>query len=214
MKNIKYIGVAGYARSGKNLFCDIASKQLSENYNLTSKTFALAYELKMECGDFIKEKLNLDVFSEKTEDKNRFRPMLVWYADVKRTESEGRHWLECVNRRMKDADSDIVFISDVRFSEYPKDEIYWIKNELNGKLVHIDKFTYGFPTDGRVVRVKNDLTKKIYTDAPNITESINNPKIKKVADYVLEWEHVDVNQDLLNNEYLNKCVRECLTAIL
>ncbi len=71
--NKSYIGVSGFARSGKNLFCDIAQKVLKEKYNLTSKTYALAYFLKKDCEPFIQEKLGLSAFSEKTEDKNAFR---------------------------------------------------------------------------------------------------------------------------------------------
>ena len=83
-----YIGVSGFARSGKNLFCDIAQKVLKEKYNLTSKTYALAYFLKKDCEPFIQEKLGLSAFSEKTEDKNAFREMLVWYGGVKRKQTE------------------------------------------------------------------------------------------------------------------------------
>ena len=53
--NKLYIGVSGFARSGKNLFCDIAQKVLKEKYNLTSKTYALAYFLKKDCEPFIQE---------------------------------------------------------------------------------------------------------------------------------------------------------------
>ena len=41
----KYIGVSGVARSGKNLFCDIAIKQLSQK-GVKAKQYALAYYLK------------------------------------------------------------------------------------------------------------------------------------------------------------------------
>ena len=78
--NKLYVGVSGFARSGKNLFCDIAQKVLKEKYNLTSKTYALAYFLKKDCEPFIQEKLGLSAFSEKTEDKNAFRDMWVDYC--------------------------------------------------------------------------------------------------------------------------------------
>ena len=90
--NKLYIGVSGFARSGKNLFCDIAQKVLKEKYNLTSKTYALAYFLKKDCEPFIQEKLGMSAFSEKTEDKNAFREMLVWYGGVKRKQTEGKYW--------------------------------------------------------------------------------------------------------------------------
>ncbi len=73
----KYIGVSGVARSGKNLFCDIAVKQLSLS-GIKAKQYALAFYLKKDCEEFIQTKLGLNVFTEKTEDKAIFREMLVW----------------------------------------------------------------------------------------------------------------------------------------
>ena len=35
-----YIGISGVARSGKNLFCDIAQNLLKEKYGLSSKSYA------------------------------------------------------------------------------------------------------------------------------------------------------------------------------
>ncbi len=211
-----YIGVSGFARSGKNLFCDIAEKVLKEKFNLTSKTYALAYFLKKDCEPFIQEKLGLSAFSEKTEDKNLFREMLVWYGGVKRKQTEGRYWTSLLNEELKKDTNDINFISDIRYIEYSGDEVFWLKKELNGKLVHVSKYTYGFPTDGRHYRV-NDKSKKIYTEAPNQHEAINDPKIRFLADYKVEWEQITTNgnkQDLVNNVVLNTIVEDCLKTIL
>ena len=211
-----YIGVSGFARSGKNLFCDIAEKVLKEKFNLSSKTYALAYLLKKDCEPFIQEKLGLSAFSEKTEDKNLFREMLVWYGGVKRKQTEGRYWTGLLHEELKKDTNDVNFISDIRYVEYSGDEIFWLKKELGGKLVHISKYTYGFPTDGRHYRV-NDLSKKIYTEAPNQHEAINDPKIRFLADYKVEWEQITTNgnkQDLVNNIVLNTIVEDCLKTIL
>ena len=211
-----YIGVSGFARSGKNLFCDIADKVLKEKFNLSSKTYALAYLLKKDCEPFIQEKLGLSAFSEKTEDKNLFREMLVWYGGVKRKQTEGRYWTGLLHEELKNDTNDVNFISDIRYVEYSGDEIFWLKKELGGKLVHISKYTYGFPTDGRHYRI-NNLSKKIYTEAPNQHEAINDPKIRFLADYKVEWEQITTNgnkQDLVNNVVLNTIVEDCLKTIL
>lgn len=201
---IKYIGISGLARAGKNIFCDIAIKQLKEEYNLKAKSYALAFELKKDCAEFVNSKLGLDVFTENTENKNIFRPLLVWYAHVKRTQSMGRYWIEQLNNTIKNdnnMDSDIILISDIRFAEYPKDEIFWLRHELNGKLIHISKFSYD---------VNNN---KIFNKPPNETERLNDPKIKKDADYLIEWESSN-GDNLINNIDLNQHVRKCLKSIL
>lgn len=203
---IKYIGVSGLARTGKNIFCDIAIKQLKDNFNLNAKSYALAHELKKDCANFVNSKLGLNVFSEDTKEKSIFRPLLVWYADTKRTQTNGRYWIELLNdaiKRDNNHNIDIILISDIRFAEYPNDEIFWLKNELNGKLIHITKFSYD----------KLEKNKKIFNDPPNETEKTNDPKIKKNADYLIEWE--DVNEpNLINNIYLNQHVNDCLKFIL
>lgn len=208
-----YIAATGLARTGKNLFCDIAARQLYDKYKLTSGVYPLAYELKSDCEKFILEKLGLNVFTEITEEKNIFRPLLVCYADIKRKQTNGRYWLELLDKRIRNEHVDVVFISDLRFAEYPKDEVFWLKEELHGKLVHINKFTYGFPTNGRHVRVINDKTKKIFVDPPNQTEAVNDPKVKKYADYCIEWEDIGgTNQ--INDPYLNTMVSQCLDVIV
>ena len=211
-----YIGISGVARSGKNLFCDIAQNLLKEKYGLSSKSYALAYYLKKDCEQFIQDKLGLNVFSENTDDKNKFREMLVWYGGVKRKQTEGKYWTGLLYEDLKKDTNDINFISDIRYIEYSDDEVFWLKKQLNGKLIHISKYTYGFPTDGRHYRV-NDLSKKIYTEAPNQHEAINDPKIRFLADYKLEWEHqkdYNTNKDLIKSEYLIKTVDDCLKDLL
>lgn len=214
MNNIKYIGVSGLARSGKNLFCEIATKQILETYGLRAKTYALAYALKQDCAEFVKDKLGMDVFSERTDDKNVFRELLVWYGATKRKQTQGRYWVELLQKHIeldtqleKDLGNpvDVVLVSDIRFIEYDKDEVYWIKNELNGKLVHITKYKWDIKQ-----------SEKTYVLPPNMSETVNDPKVKAAANYKLEWEEVDnakYNQ-LINNAYLNTYVKDVLDTIL
>ena len=90
-KNKIYIGIAGVARSGKNLFADVACDVLKRKYNKTCKLYSLAHQLKVDCELFIKDKLGLNVWSDISEEKEMFRPLLVWYGDIKRKQSEGRY---------------------------------------------------------------------------------------------------------------------------
>ena len=198
----KYIGVSGVARSGKNLFCDIAINQLIQN-GIKAKQYALAYYLKKDCEEFIRTKLGLNVFTEKTEDKSIFREMLVWYGGVKRKQTEGTYWTSMLQKDIESDDSDVIFVSDIRYDQYPKDEVYWIKEILNGKLLHISKYTY------------NDFDERVFILPPNEHEKINDPLVKSKSDYKLEWKQSDIKDvPLLQNEYLNDHVKYCLDILL
>jgi hypothetical protein len=203
-------------RSGKNLFADIASQILLDKYKLTSKSFALAYYVKKDCEEFVKEKLGLNVWSEVTSEKDIFRPLLVWYSGVKRKQSEGRHWVEMLDNDMKSCESDVKFITDVRFSVYDKDETYWLKNEMSGKLIHISKYSMlGMNTN----RFSEPQKVKKYTDPANDQEMINDPVVKRCSDYQLEWEDVGSKYNgsyasMLNDVYLRNEVSAALSTII
>lgn len=198
----KYIGVSGVARSGKNLFCDIAIKQLSQK-GVKAKQYALAYYLKKDCEEFIKTKLGLDVFTEKTDDKTIFREMLVWYGGVKRKQTEGAYWTSMLQKDMDADDNEVIFVSDIRYDQYPKDEVYWIKEVLGGYLVHVSKYTY------------NDWDERIFTEPPNEHEKLNDPLVKLKSDYLLQWKQSDIKDGLIiDNAYLNLCVKDVLKSLL
>ena len=198
----KYIGVSGVARSGKNLFCDIAIKQLSQK-GVTANQYALAYYLKKDCEEFIRTKLGLDVFTEKTEDKTIFREMLVWYGGVKRKQTEGAYWTSMLQKDMDADDNEVIFVSDIRYDQYPKDEVYWIKEVLGGYLVHVSKYTY------------NDWDERVFTEPPNEHEKLNDPLVKLKSDYLLQWKQSDIKDGLIiDNAYLNLCVKDVLKSLL
>lgn len=169
----KYIGISGVARSGKNSFADIMCDIYKER-GISTRTFALAYYLKNDCEQFIQEKLGLSVWTEKTEEKSIFRPMLIWYGSVKRKQSQGKYWTSTLQKDLEKSDAHINIITDVRYSVYVEDEVYWIKNVMKGKLIHISKY---------------DLkgTTKIYTQPDNDHELYNDPIVKQLADVKVEW---------------------------
>lgn len=199
-----YIGITGLARSGKNLFADIASKLLREKFKLSVKPYALAYYLKQDCEEFISNKLNLSVWSEVTEDKEVFRPFLVWYGGVKRKQTNGKYWTDLLKKDLDKDTNDVNLITDIRYGIYNEDESFWIKNTLGGKLVHVSKYEI------------NSNQEKVYIEPPNEHEKLNDPIMKAHSDFQIEWEHVGSENYslLLNNEYLISKVEECLSLIL
>ena len=216
-KNI-VIGVGGVARAGKNLFCDLLVKQLKQQYALEAKHFALAYELKCDCRDFIRDKFNIDVFTENTEEKKIFRDMLVWYGDAKRKQSNGRYWINKLDMRIEAEFAsgtppiDVAIISDIRYDFYEQDEVDWIKKEKNGPFIHVSKYIMSY------LHIHDDTLSKDFTRPANEHERVNDPKLQKKADYLLQWEDISYGktltyQELLDNEYLNNAVIECLKSI-
>lgn len=196
------IGISGCARSGKNLFADITVNLLTEKYKLSSKTFSLAHYLKKDCEEFIKNKLGISVWSEITEEKDVFRPMLIWYGHVMRKMSAGRYWIEMIDDDIKSANVDVKIITDIRYSVYDRDELHWIKNELAGKVIHITKYSL-FGESRR------------YIEPTDPHEILNNPILRQSSDISIEWEDSGIsNTPAVKNKKLNQIVDGVLTQIL
>jgi hypothetical protein len=207
---MKIIGVSGFARSGKDLFTSVAQNILSE-LGIKSEKYALAYELKNDLKDLIKEKVNIDVFTENTSEKSIIRPLLVAYGDLMRKTSEGKYWTSKVENRIVDSKADVVFITDIRYDVYPEDECTWLQKKMSGKLVHITKYKLSpIPSGNRFS--KNKIT-KIYDSAPNEHELLNNPKILKRADVALEWQDFSDYCDIKTHPTIRTTVSDVLKKI-
>ena len=200
----KYIGISGVARVGKNLFCDIATDILAEEYGKRAETFSLATYLKRDCEKFLKEKLQLDVWSEVTEEKSLFRPFLIWYGGVKRNWSKGRCWIQMLDPEIRASKADVCFVSDVRFATYANDEAYWIQSELEGKLVHLSRY-----------KINSDGSTSITPPASD-DEAKNDPMIHKISDASLSWldSGCKSHAEARKNERLRECVRNVLNRVL
>jgi hypothetical protein len=168
--SIFYIGIGGVARSGKDSFANNLLDILKENKFNAIKS-SLAEPLKHDCKEFISSKLGLDVWTDKTEEKAIFREMLVWYGKVKRQQSEGQYWTNLLTKRVEIEAPEICIVPDVRYLQYPEDEVFWLKNKMNGILIHIER---------------KDINGDIVPPA-NMDESINDKLIKDNADYSVVW---------------------------
>lgn len=182
---MKIIGVSGFARSGKDLFAKVAQIAL-EKRGLKVEKYALAYELKNDLKDLLKNKTTFDPFTENTEEKNIIRPLLVAYGDVMRKVSQGKYWTHKIEQKIKESSADVIFITDIRYDIYPEDECTWLQNKQGGKLVHVTKFKQEPIPSGR--RFSQNKIVKIYNSAANDHEMLNDPKVKAKADYAFEWE--------------------------
>lgn len=165
-----YIGIGGVARSGK----DSLAKSLleiikSKNPNLITKITPLSGPLKADCADFIKKKLGLNVFSQDSVEKSLFREMLVWYGRVKRGLSAGTYWTCLLDSAIERDPVDICIVPDIRYQEYEKDEIFWLKSKDPNCFIHI------------IRQLSNGETQP----PANADESNNDSKIRKFADIKL-----------------------------
>lgn len=198
---MKVIGISGLARSGKDTFTSISEYILREQYGLKTKRFALASELKKDLEQLIWEKTTINVFTDDSNKKRIIRPLLVAYGDVMRAVTEGTYWTDAVENELKKTNVDVAFITDIRYDEYPKDELYWLKHKMNGKLIHIRK--WHFDTNHH---------EKTYDLPPNDHEAKNDPKLQRKSDYCFEWEDYSTlnisYEDMLKDDILLNNIKQ------
>ena len=126
--------------------------------------------VKADLFDVLMDNFDLNAFTENSEEKEFMRPLLVEYGKMQRKKTQGRYFIE----RFESVNDKVNILPDIRYVEYPKDEVYWLKNEVKGLLIFIER-------------------KEVY-DA-NDTEKVNNTIIKNLADYHLKWESLDENNE-------------------
>jgi len=186
------IGLSGVAGCGKNTVAGIIIKLL-QRLDLPHRELSIANNLKKELSSASKDLYGIDSFNCTREEKDLIRPFLVAHGEIKRKLSNGRHWVDQVTSEL--APEKINIITDVRFNEYEKDEVYWVKNEINAVLIHISQFTE-----------KNN--KRIFLQPANQAEAKNDPLVKKEAHFVLNWpREKDTTKQILNCEKLLKWLK-------
>ncbi len=214
------IGCSGYARSGKDTFVKVASKILRENGYTTSK-LAFADELKNEVQQMLDiNHFNLNVKTDDTTEKNKIRPLLVWWGCARRNLGDEKYWVDKIDKQIENESwihvndpKHVIFISDVRFPN----EATWLHEKWGGWLVHLKK--YSVLKDDRKTTGEYLFA---YDGAPNSEEAENDPLCYKQSDYKLELENVIEREfrlnnniitveSLVDNSYLNEEIKLCLT---
>jgi hypothetical protein len=165
-----YIGIGGVARAGKDSFANSLLNLLKLDGYKANRS-SLAEPLKHDCKEFISTKLGLDVWTDNTQEKAIFREMLVWYGKVKRQQTEGKYWTNLLTKKVEIESPDVCIVPDVRYLQYPEDEVYWLKDKMKGILIHVQR---------------KDAHGDIIPPA-NMDESINDKLVRDNADYQLEW---------------------------
>jgi len=197
-KLTKIIGISGVASCGKDTFASIFENECNK-IGKTIKILSLARALKKDCEQFIKEKFGFNVWTEDRNIKEIFRPLLVISGDIQRKRTNGRYWIDILNKEIEAirGSVDYILITDVRYSIYDKDEAQWIRDELNGVLVHLTKELL----DGEILKPANDH------------EKLNNPILYNIADFKIIWKEQKNKENLLENQELIGHVQQVLNKI-
>lgn len=199
---VYFVGISGFARSGKdhffNLFRDVAKDHFD------AYRFALADTLKEEMKHMILSKYGIDYSKATPEEKEFIRPLWVNEARTKRNKTKGRYYVDACQTKidyflhqesMKNPPSSkpiIIFITDIRYAYYPTDEVYWLKKEKKGLLIHL---------------------KRSFHKPANEDERINDLKVAKAADYNIKWKTSDSPERSLEkvNKFLDYLIRKTNT---
>lgn len=193
--NKKVLGISGVARSGKDTFAAILTYKLQQA-GKSVKRVAFADPLKADVDTFLTKNLGVSAFTTIPEEKLLIRPMLVWYGDAQRRRTNGRYWIDLAKKTIEETNYDYYIITDVRYDVYEKDELYFLKNEVNGVLCHISKYLTMPNAEREFVSPANDH------------EVQNDPKIKSASHHKIEWEHIKCNlpEELLFDPTMNNHV--------
>lgn len=166
------IGISGVATAGKDTLYKLLEKKLNAK-NIKTKRIALADQLKKDLAPFIKDHIGIDILTASPEEKKIVRGLMVVYGKIKRIQTQGKHWTSIAQKDIDDClkNRTLPVITDIRYSEYKEDELFWLKNKNNGLLIHVTRIN----DDGSIIPPANN------------EERMNNPILKKSADFKLKW---------------------------
>lgn len=181
-KKIHLIGIGAKARVGKDTLAKILQNHFQSD-GFKCKILSLAWALKKDLEAFLKDKCEVDVWTEETEKKEKFRPLLVAYGKIQRDRTGGQYWTDLVEKQILrdfeegDPEKDTFYIiPDIRYAQFEQDEIFWLKNKMGGILVNVEKVD----------------EKGNYSPPANQDEMNNCQKIQMLADYTLCWKDFSI----------------------
>lgn len=190
------IGISGVAKAGKDTFY----QGLKDAYPDTKFfRFSVGDEIRHDLYHFIWDNFRKDVNALTPEEKEQFRPLLAWYGDIRRKQSNGQYFIrkfEDTINQYNDMDYTIV-ITDIRFKEFEFDEPDFIK-KYGGTLFHLTRIL----PDGTEAQPANDL------------ERLNDPKVKAIADRRIIWPTIEnVMQEVSSPRFNQQIARLVKTLV-
>ena len=162
------IGIAGYARTGKDTFGNILIEHLNES-GLSARKLSLAFELKSDLDNFLQQKFGISAFTEDPKEKNFIRPLLICYGTDLMRKKDPEYWIKKLQKTI-DLNNNCGIISvvcDIRFLN----EASWLRKS-GGILVHL---------------------KRAGVSAADTYESQNDNALKEISDFPIKWESFTEN---------------------
>lgn len=200
MSRFKVIAIAGPVGVGKDSLGKII-KELSNECALNVHHLPIARQVKKELETEIKEKYNLNVFSEIREEKEIFRSDLINYAETKRSEDPTywiSQWMKNVSSILSINDNNLFIVTDLRHAYLKFDDLDFIKS-LGGLTIYVEQYLD-----------HSYETKKIHPFSES--ESLNDPFLKEKSDFVFRWVHCSSKEDAWNlsidKENLTKIIKK------
>lgn len=164
---MRIFGVNAVYQGGKDHFY----KLLKSKLKTTVKRFSLADAVREEIRDFCLKHYNIDSLNCNPAQKEQIRELLVFHAEMKRSQTNGRYWIDILTPIIKQnlKEDEIGVITDIR---YYNDEVPWVKNELGGKIVSLERIN----ERGEPYPPYNEL------------EAFHTPRIRVLADWNITWD--------------------------
>lgn len=172
------IGISGNALVGKDTLCNELIRIFELNFKIKAKRCSIAGDtIRKDLKDLLAKKLNTLIDPSEPTQKAFLRPLMVEYGRYMRNQTEGRYFIEKLNKDTKFGLNFIPIIPDIRYNEYEKDELYWLKKEKNGILIYLERF--GVVPANEFERKNNKILKK------NADLVISIPNFKDLSVYSL-----------------------------
>ena len=197
-KKPMYLGLSGLAGTGKDTFYKYLKTTLNKNL-FKVKRYSLGDCLKEDAKEWCVKKYSIDPTNCTREEKNFIRPFLVSHASIMRAKSNGRYWIDLLQKKIdseENQDIDLAVITDIRYHEYDNDEVFWVKEELGGILVHLTRYYTEYNVSG--------IPSTKYLQPINEDERRNDPSVKIVSDLKLEIYDVGTEEKDIEEEVLEK----------
>lgn len=160
-QNTKHIiGIAGNALTGKDTLCNAMIKTFEDFFKLKATRRSIAGDrVRKDLKSLFLRKFGINIQNPTNEEKTLLRPLMVDYGRIQRKLTNGRYFID------KFEPSEFIdIVPDIRYTEYPNDELQWITQEMGGFLIFLER-------DGIL--------------PANVYEEENNKILKEKAHFVL-----------------------------